>query len=99
MRPGSANHQTPTLFARFGTGRPGWLNPHPKDPQEGVEGSVKTLSAPDFATAFRRWYEHCEKCFRIADGYVEKNKKYKYPNYNCFLLLKSSGFEGNTFCT
>jgi histone-lysine N-methyltransferase SETMAR len=37
------------------------------------EGAVRTLSAADFATAFRRWYERCEKCIDIAGGYVEKS--------------------------
>ncbi len=36
------------------------------------EGAVRTLSAADFATAFRHWYERCEKCVNIA-GYVEKS--------------------------
>jgi hypothetical protein len=37
------------------------------------EGAVRTLLAADFATAFRCWYEHCEKCVNIAGGYVEKS--------------------------
>jgi histone-lysine N-methyltransferase SETMAR len=37
------------------------------------EGAVRTLWAADFATAFRRWYESCEKCVNITSRYVEKN--------------------------
>ncbi len=45
------------------------------------EGAVRTsqgggrqnLSAADFVTAFRRWYERCEKCVNIAGGYIEKS--------------------------
>jgi histone-lysine N-methyltransferase SETMAR len=37
------------------------------------EGAVRTLSAADFAMAFRRWYERCEKWVDIAGGYVEKS--------------------------
>jgi hypothetical protein len=36
------------------------------------EGAVRTLLAADFVTAFRGWYERCEKCMRIASGYVGK---------------------------
>jgi predicted Zn-dependent peptidase len=37
------------------------------------EEAVRTLSAADFATAFRQWYKPRKKCLRIAGGYVEKN--------------------------
>jgi histone-lysine N-methyltransferase SETMAR len=37
------------------------------------EGAAKTLKAADFATAFRRWMECCEKCIDIAGSYVEKS--------------------------
>jgi histone-lysine N-methyltransferase SETMAR len=37
------------------------------------EGAAKTLKAADFATAFRRWMERCEKCIDIAGSYVEKS--------------------------
>jgi histone-lysine N-methyltransferase SETMAR len=36
------------------------------------EGVIRTLSKEDFATAFRRWYERCEKCIEIGGNYVEK---------------------------
>ena len=36
------------------------------------EGAVRTIAKEGFATAFRRWYERCQKCVRIAGGYVEK---------------------------
>jgi hypothetical protein len=37
------------------------------------EGVVRTITADEFATAFRRWFERCEKCIRIGGGYVEKS--------------------------
>jgi histone-lysine N-methyltransferase SETMAR len=37
------------------------------------EGAAKTLKAADFATAFRRCMEHCEKCIDIAGSYIEKS--------------------------
>jgi histone-lysine N-methyltransferase SETMAR len=36
------------------------------------ERVVRSIAAEEFATAFRWWYEHCEKCVRIGGGYVEK---------------------------
>jgi hypothetical protein len=36
------------------------------------EGAVRTFLVADFASAFRRWYDLCEKCVNIAGGYVEK---------------------------
>jgi hypothetical protein len=48
-----------------------------RSPDEGTlkttwEGVTRNIAAEEFATAFRRWYEHCEKCVRISGGYVEK---------------------------
>ena len=37
------------------------------------EGAARTLTADDFATAFRRWYGRCDKCIRIGGNYVEKS--------------------------
>jgi histone-lysine N-methyltransferase SETMAR len=37
------------------------------------EGVVRTLTKDDFARAFERWLERCEKCIRIGGGYVEKS--------------------------
>ncbi len=37
------------------------------------EGAAKTLKVPDFATAFRRWIERCEKCIDISGPYVQKS--------------------------
>ena len=37
------------------------------------EGVLRTLSKDDFARAFTRWLERCEKCIRINGGYVEKS--------------------------
>ena len=39
------------------------------------EGVTNTITADKFATAFRRWYEHCKKCVRLGGKYVEKSKK------------------------
>ncbi len=36
------------------------------------EGVTRRISADEFATAFRRWYERCQKCIEIGGGYVEK---------------------------
>jgi hypothetical protein len=36
------------------------------------EGATRTIAEEDFATGFRRWYEHCEKCVLISSGYVKK---------------------------
>ena len=36
------------------------------------ERAVKTLGAPAFNTAFRRWLERHEKCIRVEGDYVEK---------------------------
>jgi histone-lysine N-methyltransferase SETMAR len=37
------------------------------------EGVVRTLRKDDFATAFQRWLERCEKCIRVNGFYVEKS--------------------------
>lgn len=37
------------------------------------EGVISTIGEEEFAAAFRRWYERCEKCVRINGGYVEKS--------------------------
>jgi histone-lysine N-methyltransferase SETMAR len=37
------------------------------------EGVVRTITKDDFARAFVRWYERCEKCVRIGGNYVEKS--------------------------
>jgi histone-lysine N-methyltransferase SETMAR len=36
------------------------------------EQVVRSIAAEEFATAFRRWYERCQKCIEIGGGYVEK---------------------------
>jgi hypothetical protein len=40
--------------------------------QKSWEGIVRTIPKEDFAAAFRRWMECCEKCVRIGGDYVEK---------------------------
>jgi hypothetical protein len=35
-------------------------------------GVLRTIAKDDFAAAFRRWKERCEKCVRVGGGYVEK---------------------------
>jgi histone-lysine N-methyltransferase SETMAR len=37
------------------------------------EGVIRTITANDFATAFRRWFERAEKCVRIGGNFVEKS--------------------------
>jgi len=37
------------------------------------ERAIKSLTKDDFATAFQRWFECCEKCIRISGNYVEKS--------------------------
>jgi histone-lysine N-methyltransferase SETMAR len=37
------------------------------------EGVLRGVSKDDFAKAFVRWYERCEKCIRINGSYVEKS--------------------------
>jgi hypothetical protein len=37
------------------------------------EGVLRGVSKDDFAKAFVRWYECCEKCIRINGSYVEKS--------------------------
>jgi [histone H3]-lysine36 N-dimethyltransferase SETMAR len=37
------------------------------------EGVIRTIADEEFAVAFRRWYERCQKCIRIGGGYVEKS--------------------------
>jgi len=37
------------------------------------EGVTSSISIEDFATAFRRWFEHCNKCVEIGGDYVEKS--------------------------
>ena len=34
---------------------------------------LKTIPKEDFAKAFVRWQERCEKCIRIGGSYVEKS--------------------------
>ncbi len=37
------------------------------------EGVTRSIASDEFATAFRRWYERCQKCVEIGGDYVEKN--------------------------
>jgi histone-lysine N-methyltransferase SETMAR len=37
------------------------------------EGAARTIAEEDYATAFRRWFERCEKRIRLGGGYVEKS--------------------------
>jgi hypothetical protein len=37
------------------------------------EGVVRNITADDFATAFRRWFERAEKCVWIGGDFVEKS--------------------------
>jgi histone-lysine N-methyltransferase SETMAR len=50
------------------------------------ERVVRSIAAEEFATAFRRWYERCEKCVRIGTrGENIRNKR--PPNYNRFCFI------------
>ncbi len=37
------------------------------------EGVIRTITADNFATAFRWWFERVEKCVRIGGNFVEKS--------------------------
>ena len=37
------------------------------------EGVARTITTDDFAAAFRRWFERCQKCVEIGGNYVEKS--------------------------
>ncbi len=37
------------------------------------EGVLRGVSRKEFAKAFVRWYERCEKCIRIYGNFVEKS--------------------------
>ncbi len=37
------------------------------------EGVIRNITTDEFATAFWRWFECCEKCIRKDGGYVEKS--------------------------
>jgi hypothetical protein len=39
------------------------------------EGVTRNITTDEFSTAFQRWYERCQKCIKIGDGYVENHKK------------------------
>jgi hypothetical protein len=34
---------------------------------------TRSISTDEFATAFWRWFERCQKCLEIGSGYVEKS--------------------------
>ena len=37
------------------------------------EGVARTITANDFAAAFRRWFKCCQKCVVIGGNYVKKS--------------------------
>ncbi len=37
------------------------------------EGVMRSISAEEFATAFRLWFKRCQKCIEIGSGYVKKS--------------------------
>jgi len=37
------------------------------------ERASRTIAKEEFAAAFQRWYQRCEKCVHIGGGYVEKS--------------------------
>jgi hypothetical protein len=36
------------------------------------EGVVRSIGVDEFAAAFRRWLDWCNKCIRLIGGYIEK---------------------------
>ncbi len=36
------------------------------------DGVFRSIAKEDFAAAFRRWNERCEKCILVGGNYVEK---------------------------
>ncbi len=37
------------------------------------EGVTRSITAVNFAAAFRSWLERCKKCFRLGGEFVEKS--------------------------
>jgi hypothetical protein len=37
------------------------------------EGVTRKITAEEFATVFRQWYECCQKCIEISGSYIEKS--------------------------
>jgi hypothetical protein len=37
------------------------------------EGVTRSITAIDFAAAFRSWLERCKKCVRLGGEFVEKS--------------------------
>jgi hypothetical protein len=37
------------------------------------EGVTRSIAPDEFAIAFWRWYERCQKCVEIGGDYVEKS--------------------------
>jgi predicted Zn-dependent peptidase len=37
------------------------------------EGVIRTITADDFATAFRRWFQRAKKCVWISGDFAEKS--------------------------
>jgi hypothetical protein len=54
------------------------------------EGITRIITTGDYTTAFRRWFEQTEKCFRIGGDFVEKSKEIKIvlPPTVVFLLIE-----------
>jgi hypothetical protein len=45
----------------------------PESLKKSWEGVLRTIGADEFAAAFRRWVDRCNKCVRVNGGYVEKS--------------------------
>jgi hypothetical protein len=45
----------------------------PESLKKSWEGVLRNIGADEFAAAFRRWVDRCNKCIRINGGYVEKS--------------------------
>ncbi len=48
-----------------------WLTP--ESLKKSWEGVLRNIGTDEFAAAFRRWVDFCNKCIRINGGYVEKS--------------------------
>jgi hypothetical protein len=37
------------------------------------DGVTRSIGVDEFAAAFRRWLDRCNKCIRLNGGYIEKS--------------------------
>ncbi len=64
------------------------------------KGITRNITADDFTTAFRLWFEQAKKCIRIGSDFVEKSRKIKIVlPPTLFFLLTHFDLFGGTPCT